>query len=1183
MMVNILKYIHKGLVICSLLLLVFGVFLFNSEDNNIDDGLLMSENEEEFVIEKAKERPKLKLTKEELAVAEGRKQRYKSNHLFSKTSLSSKIVNSSSTYANGSVTGNWSNVQFSAPNRFSTSYRTNESAYDREKDIFYVFTHAKHLFKIEKDETTYTNTKWTAMNIKQSFSGFFYNINPTPTTSRLLWSSEKKIKYSDDEGQTWNIPSGLSLNATSHEVAVSEVNGVNTIVVVGKVSGGAWKAFYSTDNGLSYNTSSFSLNNTSKLGILKPHNSEDLYLITRDWSADNIKTHKWNTTTNTFDERFSNDMETDPFKRVFGTVYNGNVHLYAAGDYQDVNTIYYSPDEGETWVTNTPTMTLSGDVVAREVHPTKPNVIFRGYLDHYYSTDSGANFNNTFAHKLGWDMKQMKVYKHKDGRYFMFTSNDFGCHISYSPDNKDSYISINHTSPTQMAYDSDNSQHYNTFFTATQDRGTRQMRETDGITGTGEIKSTDGLRVSLAGNERGVWTWMYYGTIFHRDNFGYKVSSNVSNSFSSSTWWAAPMIPSPNQKEDAVYIPSGSKLSKLTYNSYAASIIKTQHYFDFSTLTTQSLTGFGYSSLNTNKWFVSVKNGDFYYSEDGGATFSKASFSTTKPRANDLSNNYQKNQHVIKGSKLDENKVFYAGVGNIFMISEDGGKTFTNHNTGLSIYRMRSFDESPDGKYIFAACGTGGPWVFDVDADRWYEMNDENVPELDYTNVEYITRTNTVRFATYGFGVLNFKLDVVPNIMPPTKLAITAESSSGVDLQWEDNVSNETGFDIERSEDGVNFMVIGSVGSDVVSYTDTSISGLDEIFYRVKAKGTGDIVSEYSNYVVSSDGAGRTLPDRSGWELLSTDSNRPDHPGTHTFDGDINTYWFTDWGDNTSTHPHEIIIDMHETIDIKALGFYNRQDHPNGRVASYEFYASTDLNDWGTPVSQGTWTSTLDEIIESFPAKTARYLKFVALSNTGEGTNSKLTSCAELSVYTEVPDVTPPSPPRAPEIIQSGLLNTSTGEILWIDASNDENGFYVEKLVSGTYQRVATLSADTESIELPGLETASIHTYRIAAFNDIGVSEYSDLAKIYTAGYSLSTDDNTLNQTKVSLYPNPVKGSVINIKGVNELTSVKVFNLLGQEFPVAINNHNSVNVESLEKGSYFLIINNQFSLKLIKL
>lgn len=1133
------------------------------------------EETNEIPVEKAKDRPKVTLTQAEINVANRRRERF-ANSKSANITLQKSAVTSSS-YANGSISGTWSNVQFSSPNRYSTGYRTNESAYDREKDIFYVFTHSKHLFKIEKDEKVYTNTKWTPMNIKGSFSGFFYNINPTPFTSRLLWSSAKNIKYSDDEGRTWKTPTGLNLTATSHQVAVSEINGVNTIVVVGKVSGGTSKAFYSTDNGLSYKATNFSLSTSTKYGILKPHNSEDLYLITRDWSLDSIKTHKWNNTTKTFDERFSNDLETNPFSRVFGTVHNGNVHLYAAGEHQGVHTIYYSENEGESWVSHIPDLNVSGDVVAREVHPTKPNVIFRGYLDHYYSTDYGMNFKKSFSHKLGWDMKQMKVYKHKDGRYFMFTSNDFGCHISYSPDDKNSYISINHTSPTQMVYDSDNSQHYNTYFTATQDRGTRQMRETEGVTSTGEIRSTDGLRVSLAGNERGVWTWMYFGTIYHKDNFGYKSSDRVSNSFSSKSWWAAPMIPSPNQKEDAVYIPSGSKLSKLTYNPYTKSIIKTQHYFDFSRLTSQALTGFGYSTLNSNKWFASVKTGDFFYSEDRGATFTKASFSSTKPRANDLSYNYHKNQHVIKGSKVDENKVFYAGVGNLFMISKDGGKTFFNHNTGLDIYRMRSFDESSDGKYIYAACGTGGAWVFDVEADRWYEMNDAIIPEVDFTNVEYITRTKTVRFSTYGNGILNFKLNITPDIFPPTKLLITSESHDKVLVSWQDNSNNEVGFDIERSNNGADFSIIGSVDANVNTFSDTSLGGKDELFYRVRAKSKSNF-SEYSNYSLLTE-RGVELPSKAAWTLISTDSNRSDHPGNHAFDGDINTYWITDWT-NATSHPHEIVIDMHETIDIKAFGFYNRQDHPNGRVAEYKFYASTDLNNWGTPISEGTWASTLDEIIESFPTKTARYLKFVALSNTGEGTNSKLASCAELSVYKEVPNVAPSTTPRTPEIIQAGLLTASTGEILWIDASNNEDGFYLEKLVSGTYQRVMTLPSGSEKVILPNLETASIHTYRIASFNEVGISSYSDVVNIYTAGYTLSTDNVVLSETEFSIYPNPAS-DVITIKGLKKVKSVKVYNLLGKEFPARINNDHTININNFKKGIYIILINNMFKKKII--
>ena len=95
---------------------------------------------------------------------------------------------------------------------------------------------------------------------------------------------------------------------------------------------------------------------------------------------------------------------------------------------------------------------------------------------------------------------------------------------------------------------------------------------------------------------------------------------------------------------------------------------------------------------------------------------------------------------VIRASNIDEKTVYYAGIGNVFLISKDGGKTFTNHVAGLDVYRIRDFDLSSDEKYIYAACGGAGIWVYSVNDDVWYEMNDAPVPYVNFTDVEFIDK-----------------------------------------------------------------------------------------------------------------------------------------------------------------------------------------------------------------------------------------------------------------------------------------------------------------------------------------------------------------------------------------------------------------------------------------------------------
>ncbi len=80
----------------------------------------------------------------------------------------------------------------------------------------------------------------------------------------------------------------------------------------------------------------------------------------------------------------------------------------------------------------------------------------------------------------------------------------------------------------------------------------------------------------------------------------------------------------------------------------------------------------------------------------------------------------------------------------------------------------------------------------------------------------------------------------------PSNLSASALSSSQITLTWSDNSSNETGFSLERSADGINWSQFAMVGSNIVSYTDTGLAASTTYNYRVNAYNSAGN-SSYSN------------------------------------------------------------------------------------------------------------------------------------------------------------------------------------------------------------------------------------------------------------------------------------------------------------------------------------------------
>ncbi len=81
----------------------------------------------------------------------------------------------------------------------------------------------------------------------------------------------------------------------------------------------------------------------------------------------------------------------------------------------------------------------------------------------------------------------------------------------------------------------------------------------------------------------------------------------------------------------------------------------------------------------------------------------------------------------------------------------------------------------------------------------------------------------------------------------PSDLSATAVSSSAIDLLWTDNSTDESEFEIERSPGGANsFANIGTVGANVTTFSDSSLTPDTAYDYRVRANnGAGS--SGYSN------------------------------------------------------------------------------------------------------------------------------------------------------------------------------------------------------------------------------------------------------------------------------------------------------------------------------------------------
>ena len=673
-------------------------------------------------------------------------------------------------YAGGRLKGTWDQKHFSMDSATKPGYREGGSradgaAYDPVNSELYVISHAGHLYKVDPK----AKVKWSLRNHKKNLRGDDFNgVNLANKSFRLLHQKANgPMEFSDDEGRTWANANGAFFeNSWNFKTLVTKKGRGRRIVAHGgryiaPNNTGFHRIYISNDNGFNYSTSKTTAHlkiAEYDVQICKPHNSKTIFCFARRKSDSQVFSYRMLEDDNDLIYQ-GNPISLEGLDSVLATEIKGVVHFYISFNETD---IYYSSDGGLKW--NRTSSTNSKQNVL-EVHPTKPNICFKGFVDFNMSTDYGATWSSA-KHLLGpnisdknyyvWDLQFLRTFDREKRGNFTFAGFDFGAYYSLKPEVRESWTSLNRGNPVMLCYDAATCEKHRRIYSANQDRGVQSFLDNDGGGNEDHLSvclreaNTDILRVAIANGGESAWFWYYYGSIGRAPvaqggNYRAVVKKNFYPRFA-----ATSLIPSPTPKEDAVYVPWGNQLEKISFDGKG--IIRTLHPYKFA----EPAWCFGYSTLNTNRWYAGLKSGPLMYSTDGGKSFTPSDYPGPWPKSEGAA---RKRRAVIATSPVDEATVYYAGKGNGFLVSTDGGVSFTNHSAGLKVNRIVDMDVSEDGKFVFAACEFDGAWVFSVRRKRWYKMDGEDVPSLvGFTDIQFIDATRTARFATYGSGILDFKI-----------------------------------------------------------------------------------------------------------------------------------------------------------------------------------------------------------------------------------------------------------------------------------------------------------------------------------------------------------------------------------------------------------------------------------------
>jgi hypothetical protein len=723
-----------------------------------------------------------------------------------KTFNKTKTINkngANNIYANGTLIGDWINR---GPKNMPGAFKFAEML--DGTDIIYGVTHDYYGSEYNSKSYIFKGTVYNPLtgiggddfilltaNWPNRYKNLFaFNLNGT---TRLVAQVENgPLYYSDDEGDSWTLSSGLPASTTS---AIINRQDNHSIYVTDDIA-----VYKSVDHGVSFILlQNFGSSVNSSLYTPRyPNqpNANTIYLV-RNGSF------------------YTLNGATFVLTGTYSTEHNSS-NYSIGGDsrklYVTANRKYWvSSDQGANWTEKFPNGNLYGNTSEAmypgkflAVNPENEEIVLGGFTIPVVSVDG---LDNVITNHTGWGRYQNGIYLptadyynkirfnyHPDfqSTHFFYNSNgtlfsvrcsDGGIFISYKewfdfpssgvgPDNSGyanaHYININTLNTInpliyrKNVFTGKNDPDHIIY--STQDQGSESI-----IPGTSgnvldfyQIIGGDGPPLDSYDGDA-VWKWERHGSIVYAPISMYNGStlrtvgqinslliSNPSVNFTQSTnmGWVQTVIDH-DQPGTNIWILS-KKLDRASWNGTSI----TGHTINVGT---NQVAALAQGWLNPNKLFM-LQDGKVFISNDRGNTFG-AGISTPFSM---VTNSYS-NGDIGSGVVLpnDDNWILFCGpsinnVGSI--LSKDGGNTWTDVTGSFpadSDAQTGGMVVTSDSKFVFAGTDIG-PYAFDVATETWFSIA-EGIGFFNAMDVDYIESINTIRFGSWGSGILDFKIHSV--------------------------------------------------------------------------------------------------------------------------------------------------------------------------------------------------------------------------------------------------------------------------------------------------------------------------------------------------------------------------------------------------------------------------------------
>ena len=361
----------------------------------------------------------------------------------------------------------------------------------------------------------------------------------------------------------------------------------------------------------------------------------------------------------------------------------------------------------------------------------------------------------------------------------------------------------------------------------------------------------------------------------------------------------------------------------------------------------------------------------------------------------------------------------------------------------------------------------------------------------------------------------------------PSDLTTTAISATEIKLNWTDNSDNETSFEIVRT-DGAQVTKTFTVGANVKTYTDTGLMPNATYEYTITARniigssasvGPVSATTQYVEPAVVTP-MGSDLATHGDWvgkygdQCYDIVAYKNFTTATITPSGALNANWAASTSDPRGllkpdksdsfascyySGPPYNTVGNSFTLDV------NPNDDQPHIVSLYCVDWDTTTRDQTVEVIDYNYKKVIDtRNVSSFAG--GQYLVWNIKGHvTFKITNNSVNSANAVvsGIFIGDPNYTPPTPPTppaAPSNLSATAVSKSQINLTWMDNSDNETGFKIERSKSSTtgFTQIGTAAANVKTFSDTGLSANTTYYYHVRATKDSVDSEYSNTSSAKT-------------------------------------------------------------------------------------